>query len=269
MRVRAIEARDAPQPPQHVGQVAAKHAAIGVQFVQHDVAQIFKQPLPARVVRQDPRMQHVRIREYDVAPLADGFARVRGRIAVVGKHAEAIVEPRGEIVQFGELILRERLGGEEIQRARVRIFQHGVQHRQVVAQRFSGSGRRDDDDVAPLMHGFGRRGLMAVQFGDALLRICAGKFRADPLGHGREFGVARRDVVHGSKNFSAVVALGQLLDDFTDTRKGEGIFGTPHRERLSHFRPPRHFAFYSLTLARRVHERNADSQESFKSAVHS
>ena len=62
LRVRAVEARDAPQPPQHVGQMAAEHAAIGVQFVQHDVAQVLKQALPARVVRQDSRVQHVRVR---------------------------------------------------------------------------------------------------------------------------------------------------------------------------------------------------------------
>ncbi len=67
LRVRAVETRDAPQPPQHVGQVAAENAAIGVQFVQHHVAQILEQALPARVVRQDARVQHVGIGEHDVA----------------------------------------------------------------------------------------------------------------------------------------------------------------------------------------------------------
>ena len=97
-----------------LAEMAAEHAAIGVQFVQHDVAQIFKQALPARVVRQDAGVQHVRIREHDVAALANRFSRVGGRIAVIGEDAETVVEPLGEIVQLGELILRERLGGEEI-----------------------------------------------------------------------------------------------------------------------------------------------------------
>ena len=152
LRIRAVEARDAPQPPQHIGQVAAEHAAIGVQLVQHDIAQVFKQALPARVVRQDSRVQHVRVGEHDVPALANRLARVGGRVAIVGEDAEAIVEARGQVVQLGKLILRERFGGEQVQRARVRIFQHRVQDRQVVAQRFSGGRRRDHHHVAPL-HG--------------------------------------------------------------------------------------------------------------------
>ena len=111
------------------------------------------------------------------------------------------------------------------------------------------------------MDDFRRRSLVAVEFGDALFGVGAGKFRADPIGHGREFGVARRDVVNGGQNFSAVVALGELLDDFTDAREAEGVLGASYSERLSQFRPPRRFAFYSLTLARYVHERNADSSK--------
>ena len=76
LRIRAVKARDAAQSAQHVGQVAAEHAAIGVQLIQHDVAQILKQPLPARVMRQNSRVQHVRIGQHDVAALANRFARV-------------------------------------------------------------------------------------------------------------------------------------------------------------------------------------------------
>ncbi len=53
LRIGAVKARHAPKPPQHVRQMAAEHAAIGVQFIQHDVAQIFEQPHPVRVVRQN------------------------------------------------------------------------------------------------------------------------------------------------------------------------------------------------------------------------
>ena len=41
------------QPPQHVGQMAAVNAAVVVQLVDHDVAQIFKQLRPPGVMRQD------------------------------------------------------------------------------------------------------------------------------------------------------------------------------------------------------------------------
>ena len=77
-------------------------------------------------------------------------------------------------MQLGELVLRERLGGEQVQRARVRIFEHRVQDRQVVAQRFPGRRRRNHHNVAPLPDGFRGHGLVAVQLRDAFFRIgCA------------------------------------------------------------------------------------------------
>ena len=47
--VLAIEFADALQPAQHIAEMAAEDAAIGVQLVQHDVAQIFEQARPASV----------------------------------------------------------------------------------------------------------------------------------------------------------------------------------------------------------------------------
>ena len=102
--------------------MAAENAAVGVQLVEHDVAQVFKEAHPAGVVRQDAGVEHVGVREDHVAALANGFARVAGRVAVVGEDAEAIIEARGEIVQFGKLILRESLGWEQIERARIGDF---------------------------------------------------------------------------------------------------------------------------------------------------
>ena len=127
--------------------MAAENAAIGVQFVQHDVAQIFEEAHPFGVVRQNAGVQHVRVGENHVAALANGFARVAGRVAVIGEDAEAVIETRSEIVQFGELVLRQRLGGKEIQRARVGIFKHGVQHGQVVAKRLARSSGRNDNEI--------------------------------------------------------------------------------------------------------------------------
>ena len=53
-------------------------------------------------------------------------------------------------------------------------------------------------------------------------------------------------MVHGGNDFAEAVALGELLDDFADTRERDRIFRGPHRQRLSHFLPPYRFAFYSL-----------------------
>ena len=53
------------------------------------------------------------------------------------------------LMQFGELILRERLRRKQIQRARRRILQDALEDRRVVAERLARRRRRDDDDVAP------------------------------------------------------------------------------------------------------------------------
>ncbi len=79
MRIASVEICDALQAPQNIAQMTAKNAAIGVQLIDHHVAQIFEQALPLGVVRQDAGVQHVRIGEHDVAFFADGFARVARR----------------------------------------------------------------------------------------------------------------------------------------------------------------------------------------------
>ena len=55
LRIRTVVTGDAPEPPEHVAQMTAEHAAIGVQLVDHDVAQVLEQLRPARMMRQDAR----------------------------------------------------------------------------------------------------------------------------------------------------------------------------------------------------------------------
>ena len=87
-RIRSVVPADALQPAQDVRQVAAEHAAIRVQLVDHDEAQVLEQLRPARMVRQDARVQHVGIAEHDVRLAADRAARVGRRVAVVGEDAD-------------------------------------------------------------------------------------------------------------------------------------------------------------------------------------
>ena len=81
--------------------MAAKYAAVGVQFIQHDIFQILKQPRPSGVMRKNPGVQHVWIGQYDVAFFAYRFARVAGRVAVVGEDPKPVVEPLIQIMNFG------------------------------------------------------------------------------------------------------------------------------------------------------------------------
>ena len=53
-------------------------------------SQVLEQLRPARMVRQDARVQHVGIAEHDVRAGADGAARILRRVAVVGVHADRL-----------------------------------------------------------------------------------------------------------------------------------------------------------------------------------
>ena len=75
------------EAPEDVRQVAPEDAAIGVQLVDDDEAQVLEQLRPARVVRQDARMQHVGIAEHHVGTGPDRASRVLRRVTVVREHA--------------------------------------------------------------------------------------------------------------------------------------------------------------------------------------
>ena len=64
--------------------MAAENPTVGVQLIDHDVAEVLKQPHPPRVVWQYARVQHVGVGNNDVACLANVAPRVCRRIAVIG-----------------------------------------------------------------------------------------------------------------------------------------------------------------------------------------
>ena len=63
----AVDRGDSPQPPQHVRDVRAEHAAVDVGLVDHDEREVREQLVPSSVVGQDPDVEHVRVREDQVA----------------------------------------------------------------------------------------------------------------------------------------------------------------------------------------------------------
>src|ERR1700688_342571 len=96
----AIKIRNAPQTSQNIAKMAAKYATVGVQLIKHDISQIFKEPRPSRVMRKNPSVQHVRIGQYDMAFFAYSFARVAGRVTVVGEDPKLVFEPLIQIMNF-------------------------------------------------------------------------------------------------------------------------------------------------------------------------
>ena len=85
----------------------------------------------------------------------------RRRVAVVDAGADVHLGGCGQLAKRRELVLAERLGREEVERARGGILRHRLEHRQVVAERLARRGGRDDDDVLAVAQRLERLRLVA------------------------------------------------------------------------------------------------------------
>jgi hypothetical protein len=208
-RARLVEPADALQPPDEVRHVRAEHAAVGVQLVDDHEPQRLEELRPLGVMGQDALVEHVRIGDDDVALGAHRLARIARRVAVEGAGANAEVARRVELEDLRDLVLRERLGGKEIERFRAAL-EGGVDDRQVVAERLARGGRRDHHGVAPGGDMVPRLALMAVQVENAALPQRPGEPWVEAGGEVGVPRVARRDDDLAG-NPGALVAL-ELVD---------------------------------------------------------
>ena len=187
-RRHAVERTHSPQPPDHVRDMRAEHATVGVHLVDHDVAQGFEELRPLRVMRQDRLVQHVRVADDDVALHADRLARIGRRVAIERRREQPEPTRTIELEQLRHLVLRQRLGREQVQRLRLRR-PHRLDHRQVVAERLARRGRRDHDHMPPGLHLVPRLALVAVK---PLHAAPLERLAQFPRQLGREVRMARR-----------------------------------------------------------------------------
>ena len=87
-RLGAVAARDSAQAPEHIRDVRAEDAAVGVRLVDHDPAEVREEIAPALVVGQDPDVEHVGVGEDQVRAAADLRPVVARRVPVVDRVAE-------------------------------------------------------------------------------------------------------------------------------------------------------------------------------------
>ena len=166
--------------------MAAEDAAVDVRLVDHDVREARQHLRPAGVVREDPHVQHVRVREDRIAPLARERTPLARRVAVVQRRSQA--EP--QLGQPSRLILGERLRRAQVERARTLALEQLLHERQRVGQRLAAGRSRDHADVLAAARQGVRLGLMRVQLGDALGDQGRRDPRIDVLGQRRHL---RRD----------------------------------------------------------------------------
>jgi hypothetical protein len=151
----AVKVRDPLEPPQHLGDVGAEDAAVGVELVDHHHGEVAEEALPGGVVGQDAGVQHVGRRDEHVRRIVPQLAPLRGGgVAVVDRDAD----PRARnaqrarvLLQAPALVLLERLQGKEVERAGLRVRQRAPEHREVVDQRLAARRRRGEDDVLLLL----------------------------------------------------------------------------------------------------------------------
>ncbi len=143
-RLGAVGPRDPPQPPQHVGDVGAEDAAVGVGLVDDDPAEVGEEVAPALVVGQDADVQHVRVGEDEVAAAADRGALFARRVAVVDRLAQA---GRAQRAQLARLVLGQRLGRIEVEGAALGVAGDPVEHRQVEGEALARGGAAGDHQV--------------------------------------------------------------------------------------------------------------------------
>ena len=215
LRGRAVVAADAREPSQHVGEVAAEDAAIRVQLVDHDVAEILEEVHPLGVVRQDAGVEHVGIGEHEVGPRAHRAAGVLRSVTVVRVHAHVGQRLR-ELRQLGELILGEGLGGEQIQHARLRLLHEGLEHGQVVAERLAGCGRRHHDHVLALGDGLEGPRLVRVELLDPAPAECLDEARVERGGKRRVDGGAGLEVPDGGDERAGPGRCQQLVENILE-----------------------------------------------------
>ena len=143
--------------------MASEYAAVGVQFVDDDVFEIFKQLDPSGMVGEDVGVQHIRVGDHDMARLTDGFPGGVLGIAVVGVGLDIHIKSLNHIIQAADLIGGKRLGREQIQRSCVLVFQDGAQNGQIITQGLAAGGGGDHHKVAPLLRQAEALRLVAVQ----------------------------------------------------------------------------------------------------------
>ena len=141
----AVGQRQPPQPAQHVGHVRPEHPAVDVRLVHHDPGEVGQQVAPASVVGQHAHVQHVRVGEDQVGAPPDRAALLARRVAVVDRGPQ---RTQAQAVQRARLVLGQRLGGIEVERAGGGIAAERVQNGQVECQRLAAGGAGGHDRVA-------------------------------------------------------------------------------------------------------------------------
>ena len=146
LRRRAVVTRQTQQAAQDIGDVRPHHPPVGVKLVHHNELHISQKARPGGVVGQDAVVEHVGIGEDARRTLAHLAPFGGGRVAVVGGDEPFYAQSRREPPKLVQLVVRERLGWEEVERRAA--LPKRVKRRHLIAERLARGGRRRHHHVA-------------------------------------------------------------------------------------------------------------------------
>ena len=164
LRIGPVDAGEPPEPAKDVSNVGAEDAAVDVRLVDDDIAEVGEDITPAVVVRQDADMEHVRVGEDQVRPLANLPPLGPGCVAVIDRGLDPW---RAELGQRTNLVLGQRLRRVEVERPQLGLAGKGVEDGKVERERLAGRGAGGDDQVLAAGRRVPGRGLMGEELRDA------------------------------------------------------------------------------------------------------
>ena len=113
---------------------------------------------------QDTRVQHIGVGYDDMPGLANLAPDLCRSITIKGERVDFEFEILDDAVQLEHLILRQRLGREEVQRPRLRFRDCPRQYRQVVAKRLARCCRCNDGYILATLNRIEDLRLMTIEF---------------------------------------------------------------------------------------------------------
>ena len=118
--------------------------------------------------------------------------------------------------ELGELVLGQRLGGEQIEHTTVRLLHQGLEHREVVAERLARRRRGHDDQVLPLGDDLERLGLVAVELLHAARAERFHQPRIERGGERSEDGSSRLEASDGGDEGAGLERRQELIEELSD-----------------------------------------------------
>lgn len=245
----SVAGAETAETAEHLGDVGAEDAPVGVALVDDDEAEGPEEGGPAGMGREDAPVQHVGVREDVIGVLAHPFAFFDRRVPVVDRRPDRGAEGLRERLHRAALVGGQSLGGGEVQSggaAAVRSIgavEEGTQHRSEVGERFAGRRPCGDHHGLAVQGVLSRGGLVRPRMVDSGPPDCRDHFRPDAIRPGGMGSRTRGQVLRMSDARCPARRCGEPVENHRGRGARARVLGWStgavilgHRHRVCHWR---------------------------------